>query len=136
MTNEPGEGLPRSNSTTKRKGCLEEALPPADVIEEHPDAEWFVIHTYSGYENKVKANLEHRIASMDVADQIFQVVVPTEDEIEIKNGQRRTVQKKVFPGYVLVQMNLTDESWYVVRNTPGVDQLRRVRQQAGSAEQG
>ena len=91
-----------------------------DIIDQHPEAEWFVIHTYSGYENKVKANLEHRIASMDVADKIFQVVVPTEEEIEIKNGQRRTVQKKVFPGYVLVQMMLSDESWYVVRNTPGV----------------
>ena len=96
----------------------EEAQP--DVVDQHPEAEWFVIHTYSGYENKVKANLEHRIASMDVADKIFQVVVPTEEEIEIKNGQRRTVQKKVFPGYVLVQMMLSDESWYVVRNTPGV----------------
>jgi transcription termination/antitermination protein NusG len=93
---------------------------PPDVVDQHPEAEWFVIHTYSGYENKVKANLEHRIASMDVADKIFQVVVPTEEEIEIKNGQRRTVQKKVFPGYVLVQMMLSDESWYVVRNTPGV----------------
>ncbi|MGH2363041.1 MAG: transcription termination/antitermination protein NusG [Chloroflexota bacterium] len=78
------------------------------------------MHTYSGYENKVKANLEHRIASMDMADKIFNVIVPTEDEIEIKNGQRRTVQKKVFPGYVLVQMVLSDDSWYVVRNTPGV----------------
>jgi len=94
--------------------------PQPDAVDQHPDAEWFVIHTYSGYENKVKANLEHRIASMDVIDKIFQVVVPTEEEIEIKNGQRRTVQKKVFPGYVLVQMMLSDESWYVVRNTPGV----------------
>jgi transcription termination/antitermination protein NusG len=93
---------------------------PPDIVDQHPEAEWFVIHTYSGYENKVKANLEHRIASMDVTDKIFQVVVPTEEEIEIKNGQRRTVQKKVFPGYVLVQMMLSDESWYVVRNTPGV----------------
>ncbi|HVA25098.1 MAG TPA: transcription termination/antitermination protein NusG [Chloroflexota bacterium] len=91
-----------------------------DVVASHPEAEWFVIHTYSGYENKVKANLEHRIASMDMADKIFNVIVPTEDEIEIKNGQRRTVQKKVFPGYVLVQMVLSDDSWYVVRNTPGV----------------
>jgi len=98
----------------------EEYEAPPDIVDQHPEAEWFVIHTYSGYENKVKANLEHRIASMDVADKIFQVVVPTEEEIEIKNGQRRTVQKKVFPGYVLVQMMLSDESWYVVRNTPGV----------------
>jgi transcriptional antiterminator NusG len=84
------------------------------------EARWFVIHTYSGYENKVKQNLEHRIDSMEMKDQIFRVIVPTEEEIEIKNGQRRTVQKKVFPGYVLVQMVLTDDSWYVVRNTPGV----------------
>lgn len=84
------------------------------------DAHWYVVHTYSGYENKVRQNLEHRIESMDMRNQIFHVVVPTEEEIEIKNGQRRTVQKKVFPGYVLVQMRLTDDSWYVVRNTPGV----------------
>lgn len=84
------------------------------------EVRWYVIHTYSGYENKVKQNLEHRIESMEMSDQIFRVVVPTEEEIEIKNGQRRTVNKKVFPGYVLVQMKLTDDSWYVVRNTPGV----------------
>jgi transcriptional antiterminator NusG len=81
---------------------------------------WYVIHTYSGYENKVKQNLEHRIDSMVMHDQIFRVIVPTEEEIEIKNGQRRTVHKKVFPGYVLVQMRMTESSWYVVRNTPGV----------------
>ena len=81
---------------------------------------WYVIHTYSGYENKVKQNLMHRIESMEMQDQIFRVIVPTEEEIEIKNGQRRTVHKKVFPGYVLVQMTMNDNSWYVVRNTPGV----------------
>lgn len=81
---------------------------------------WYVIHTYSGYENKVKQNLEHRIESMEMRDQIFRVIVPTEEEIEIKNGQRRTVNKKIYPGYVLVQMRMTDDSWYVVRNTPGV----------------
>jgi len=102
------------------EGELQEAEPRVDIVDQHPEAEWFVIHTYSGYENKVKANLDHRVQSMDVADKIFQVIVPTEEEIEIKNGQRRTVQKKVFPGYVLVQMVLSDESWYVVRNTPGV----------------
>src|SRR6476469_3420415 len=90
------------------------------AAEETDEPHWFVIHTYSGYENKVKQNLEHRIDSMEMKDQIFRVIVPTEEEIEIKNGQRRTVQKKVFPGYVLVQMTLTDDSWYVVRNTPGV----------------
>lgn len=84
------------------------------------DRKWYVIHTYSGYENKVKTNLEHRIESMGVQDKIFQVVIPTEEEIEIKDGQRRTVQKKVYPGYVLVQMHMNDDAWYVVRNTPGV----------------
>jgi transcriptional antiterminator NusG len=80
-----------------------------------PEKRWFVIHTYSGYENKVKANLEHRIESMGMEDKIFQVLVPMEDEIEIKQGQRHTVQKKVFPGYVLVEMIYDPESWYVVR---------------------
>jgi transcriptional antiterminator NusG len=85
-----------------------------------PQASWYVIHTYSGYENKVRQNLQHRVETMDVADRIFEVIVPTQDEIEIKGGQRQTVQRKVFPGYVLVKMNMDDESWYVVRNTPGV----------------
>ncbi|MFQ5987881.1 MAG: transcription termination/antitermination protein NusG [Dehalococcoidia bacterium] len=84
------------------------------------DKQWYVIHTYSGYEQRVKTNLEHRIKSMDAEDKIFQVVIPTEDEIEIRDGQRRTVAKKVFPGYMLVEMVMTDESWNVVRNTPGV----------------
>jgi transcriptional antiterminator NusG len=84
------------------------------------DRQWYVIHTYSGYENKVKTNLEHRVASMDVQDKIFQVVIPTEEEVEVKDGQRRTVQRKIFPGYVLVEMAMSDDSWYVVRNTPGV----------------
>lgn len=81
---------------------------------------WYVIHTYSGYENRVKTNLEHRIKSMNAEDKIFQVIIPTEDEIEVKEGQRRTVARKVFPGYVLVQMRMTPDSWDVVRNTPGV----------------
>jgi transcriptional antiterminator NusG len=81
---------------------------------------WYVIHTYSGYENKVKKNLEQRVSTLDMADKIFEIVVPTEEEIEIRNGQRHTVQRKVFPGYVLVKMVMSDDSWYVVRNTPGV----------------
>src|SRR5438874_8079974 len=81
---------------------------------------WYAIHTYSGYENKVKSHLEARIASMDMRNKIFRVIVPMEEEVEIKQGQRRTVQRKVFPGYVLVEMVMSDESWYVVRNTPGV----------------
>ena len=81
---------------------------------------WFVIHTYSGYEERVKKNLEQRIKSMDFGNEIMQVVIPTEDEIEVKDGQRRTVTKKILPGYVLVQMKMVDQSWGVVRNTPGV----------------
>lgn len=81
---------------------------------------WYVVHTYSGYENKVRQNLLHRIDTMDVADRIFEVVVPTQEEVEISGGQRRSVQRKVFPGYVLVRMVMDDDSWYVVRNTPGV----------------
>jgi transcriptional antiterminator NusG len=81
---------------------------------------WYVVHTYSGYENKVRQNLMHRIDTMDVADRIFEVVVPTQEEVEISGGQRRSVQRKEFPGYVLVRMLMDDDSWYVVRNTPGV----------------
>jgi len=81
---------------------------------------WYVIHTYSGYENKVKTNLEKRVESMNMEDKIFRVLVPMEDEIEIKNGKKKITKRKVFPGYVLVEMEMTDDSWYVVRNTPGV----------------
>lgn len=81
---------------------------------------WYVIHTYSGYENKVKTNLDHRITSMDMESKIFQVIIPTEEVVEVKGGKKVTVQRKVFPGYILVQMELDDDSWYVVRNTPGV----------------
>jgi len=84
------------------------------------DKQWFVIHTYSGYEERVKKNLEQRIKSMDFGDEVFQVVIPTEEEIEVRNGQRRTVTKKILPGYVLVEMMMTDQSWNIVRNTPGV----------------
>ncbi|NJP35988.1 transcription termination/antitermination protein NusG [Alkalicoccus luteus] len=81
---------------------------------------WYVVHTYSGYENKVKTNLEKRVESMDMVDKIFRVLVPVEEETEIKNGKKKQVSKKVFPGYVIVEMVMTDDSWYVVRNTPGV----------------
>ena len=82
--------------------------------------EWFVIHSYSGYENKVKSNLEQRIDTMGMQDKIFRVVVPTEEEVEIRDGQKKTSTRRVFPGYILVQLILDEESWYVVRNTPGV----------------
>ena len=81
---------------------------------------WYVIHTYSGYENKVKANLERRVESMNMEDKIFRILVPTEEELEIRDGKRKVTKKKIYPGYVMVEMILTDDSWYVVRNTPGV----------------
>jgi len=81
---------------------------------------WYVVHTYSGYENKVRLNLEKRIESMGMEDKIFRVIVPEEEETEVKNGKKKTAMKKTFPGYVLTEMVMTDDSWFVVRNTPGV----------------
>jgi transcriptional antiterminator NusG len=81
---------------------------------------WYVVHTYSGYENKVKANLEKRVESMDMADKIFRVLVPVEEVTETKDGKTKTVTRKIFPGYVIAEIIMTDDSWYVVRNTPGV----------------
>ena len=92
-------------------------LPPPEPTE---GPAWYVIHCYSGYENKVRHNLEQRIETMGMKDKIFDVVIPTQEEIEVKDGKRRTVERHIFPGYVLVNMALTEESWYVVRNTPGV----------------
>ena len=82
--------------------------------------EWFVVHSYAGYEKRVKTNLQHRIASMNMEDYIFQIEVPEEEVMEIKNGQRKQVKRNIYPGYVLVRLDLTDESWSCVRNTPGV----------------
>jgi transcriptional antiterminator NusG len=97
---------------------------PEGVLEEEAGEQggrkWYVIHSYSGYENKVKKNLQHRIESLSMQNKIFEVVVPTEEEIELKNGQRRTVERRIFPGYILVDMIMDEDSWYVVRNTPGV----------------
>jgi transcriptional antiterminator NusG len=99
---------------------VEEAAKPAVAEEPGDDRHWYVVHCYSGYENKVRHNLEQRIDTMGMKDKIFDVVVPTEEEIEVREGRRRTVERRVFPGYILVQMILTEDSWYVVRNTPGV----------------
>jgi transcriptional antiterminator NusG len=136
-----GVSSEEAKAAFRRAGAVAEAEPEPESVEAQPEPEpepvaaapvagkaeekdadrrWYVIHTYSGYENKVKANLEHRIHSMDMGDKIFQVLVPTEEEIEIKNGKRHPVERKVYPGYVLVEMNMGDDSWYVVRNTPGV----------------
>jgi transcriptional antiterminator NusG len=100
-----------------------EELDPAVALKAElrtKPGDWYVIHSYAGYENKVKANLETRVQNLDVGDYIFQVEVPTEEVTEIKNGQRKQVNRKVLPGYILVRMDLTDDSWSAVRNTPGV----------------
>ena len=101
---------------------LEDQLPDEDVTEAADVAKpyWYVVHCYSGYENKVKKNLEHRAESMGMQTHILEVIVPTEEQIELRDGQRRVVERRIYPGYVLVQMILDEESWYVVRNTPGV----------------
>jgi len=101
-------------------------VQPEAVPDDQPPAEadggpaWYVIHCYSGYENKVRHNLEQRIETMGMKDRVFDVVVPTQEEIEVRDGKRRTVERHIFPGYVLVNMMLSEESWFVVRNTPGV----------------
>lgn len=122
------EAVAKKASESQKKPATSPVEEPIPVAEEtsqaegsdSPQPQWYVIHSYSGYENKVKKNLEHRIESMGMADKIFQVVVPTEEEIELKDGHRRIVERRVFPGYVLVQMILDEQSWYVVRNTPNV----------------
>ncbi len=101
----------------------DEAEEATSIAEPSPfdrSGRWYVVHTYAGYENKVKSNLASRVRSMAVEDRIFEVVIPMEDVIEFKNGRKVVVQKKVFPGYLLVRMGLDDHAWYVVRNTPGV----------------
>jgi transcriptional antiterminator NusG len=125
------EELSPSGELDASQPAVPEELPPSSQVkdEERPgdlatdgsqERAWFVVHCYSGYENKVRYNLEQRIESMGMKDKIFDVVIPTQEEIEVREGKRRTVERHVFPGYVLVNMILTEESWYVVRNTPGV----------------
>ena len=87
---------------------------------------WYVLHTYSGYEDAVVRNLKQRIESLDIQDKIFNVLVPKEKKIKIKNGKRRVIEEKIYPGYVLVEMIVTDDSWYVVRNTPRVTEIGRA----------
>lgn len=106
----PGDDIP----------ATEDLQVVSEVHADEDDRSWFVVHCYSGYENKVRHNLEQRIETMGMKDLIFDVVVPTEEEIEVREGKRRTVERRVFPGYILVNMVMSEESWYVVRNTPGV----------------
>lgn len=119
---QPEEGL---NLTAARSSASAGSAASSEGMEQilegaSDQRAWYVIHCYSGYENKVRHNLEQRIETMGMKDMIFDVVIPTQEEIEVKDGKRRVVERHVFPGYVLVNMILTEESWYVVRNTPGV----------------
>jgi transcriptional antiterminator NusG len=118
------EAAPDADATQAAGEAVEEEeLDPAEALKAElrsKPGDWYVIHSYAGYENKVKANLETRVQNLDVGDYIFQVEVPTEEVTEIKNGQRKQVNRKVLPGYILVRMDLTDDSWAAVRNTPGV----------------
>lgn len=109
---------PQDEPEAETKKDEEDPIATEAVAEE--DRHWYVVHCYSGYENKVRHNLEQRIETMGMKSKIFDVVVPTEEEIEVKDGKRRTVERRVFPGYILVQMQMDEDSWYVVRNTPGV----------------
>lgn len=132
MTTPEGEIVDGADEAATAVDVIDETVEVAEVEEELDPAaalkkdlrgkpgDWYVIHSYAGYENKVKANLETRVQNLDVGDYIFQVEVPTEEVTEIKNGQRKQVNRKVLPGYILVRMDLTDDSWSAVRNTPGV----------------
>lgn len=111
---------PVEEPVTDVVGVLPDPFADEESKTEVDERAWYIIHCYSGYEHKVKHNLEQRIESMGMQDYIFQVVVPTVEEIEIKDGKRRTVERCLYPGYIMVQVQLTDDSWYVVRNTPGV----------------
>jgi len=117
------EDLESADSNQAEESNLDAEAAQTDIAEENKaddNRQWFVIHCYSGYENKVRKNLEQRIETMAMKDKIFDVVIPTHEEIEVRDGKRRTVERHVFPGYVLVNMILEEDSWFVVRNTPGV----------------
>ena len=128
---EASDNAPASSSLTDSaetivdKGLASDQETSSPLEEKLSDDEedlsdWFVVHCYSGYENKVRHNLEQRIETMGMKDMIFDVIIPTQEEVEVKDGKRRTIERRVFPGYVLVNLILTEESWFVVRNTPGV----------------
>ncbi len=118
---ESEEEQPRSDEPVLKASSRRQKAAPEEVQDTVPEGPaWYVIHCYSGYENKVRHNLEQRIETMGMKDKVFDVVVPTQEEIEVRDGKRRTVERHIFPGYVLVNMILTEESWFVVRNTPGV----------------
>jgi len=115
-----GEGNIDASQVQETSAETEPTETAVEVPEDEDGRAWYVIHCYSGYETKVRHNLEQRIETMGMKDRIFDVVIPTQEEIDVKDGKRRVVERHVFPGYVLVNMILSEESWYVVRNTPGV----------------
>ena len=119
----PVDAKPAVSSSERKPAARSESQIPTDLPSVEVSVEgpaWYVIHCYSGYENKVRHNLEQRIETMGMKDMIFDVLIPMQEEVEVKDGKRRTVERHIFPGYVLVNLALSEESWYVVRNTPGV----------------
>ncbi len=121
VESEQNESRSEQPVLSEPKTVRQEAPAPGEDTGSIPEGPaWYVIHCYSGYENKVRHNLEQRIETMGMKDKVFDVVVPTQEEIEVRDGKRRTVERHIFPGYVLVNMALSEESWFVVRNTPGV----------------
>jgi transcription termination/antitermination protein NusG len=121
MTDHPDDAVSADETLINAPVAEAPEAPPAPPQSAYDrPGRWFVIHSYAGYENKVKTNLESRIASMNMEERIYEVVIPLEEVVEIKNGKKVVVQKKVFPGYLMVRIELDDDSWYVVRNTPGV----------------
>ncbi len=119
---DPDEGAGADEAAVEPQGTTTSSgsVAPTDDKTAGDAREWYVVHCYSGYENKVRHSIEQRIETMGMQDRIFDVVVPTEEEIEVREGKRRTIERRVFPGYILVQMIMDEDSWYVVRNTPGV----------------
>ncbi|AOZ95632.1 transcription termination/antitermination protein NusG [Butyrivibrio hungatei] len=120
MSEEMEKALESDEVLSEAEAPITEGETAAAEAKANENAHWYVVHTYSGYENKVKDNLESAIVNRHLEDQIFEVRVPLQDVVEVKNGVRKNVQRKLFPGYVLVNMDMNDETWYVVRNTRGV----------------
>jgi transcription termination/antitermination protein NusG len=116
----PDSGTAETSDRIETENDSSSSVSDSQSEENNDGRAWYVVHCYSGYENKVQHNLEQRIESMDMKDKIFDVVIPTEEEIEVREGKRRTIERRVFPGYILVNMVMTESSWFVVRNTPGV----------------
>ena len=119
LRDETQEQKPQGRQSLKERLAARRQAEQGEKVSTQ-QGKWYVLHTYSGYENKVKKTIETRVESLDLGERVHEIIVPTQEEIEIKNGQRQTVLKKVFPGYVLVRMDLDDETWYALRNTPGV----------------